>query len=132
MSDLLASVAVAIGASDVTSLLVMVTFTLALALGGAWSLRHARAAVRHVLLAVTFAMLFVLPIASVAIPPRAVGFRSARLPHRRRHLRSPFRPFPSCHRHLQRAVTAHRATRRQDGASAGLRCWRWRGPRAPC
>jgi hypothetical protein len=42
MSDLFASVAVAIGASDVTSLLVMVTFTLALVLGGAWWRRRRR------------------------------------------------------------------------------------------
>jgi uncharacterized protein (TIGR03435 family) len=51
------------------SILAKVTATLALALVGTWLARRNRAASRHVLLAAAFAVLLVLPIASVVAPP---------------------------------------------------------------
>jgi bla regulator protein blaR1 len=53
-------------------LIAKVTILLALALVAVRMARTARASVRHMLLAATFAMLAVLPIASVAMPPVAI------------------------------------------------------------
>lgn len=52
----------------VASILAKVTITLALALAGAWFTRGSRASVRHVLLASAFAVILVLPFASIVAP----------------------------------------------------------------
>jgi uncharacterized protein (TIGR03435 family) len=54
--------------SFAVSIVVKATFTTTLALIGAWLARNDRAAVRHLLLAAGFAVLVVLPIASVVVP----------------------------------------------------------------
>jgi uncharacterized protein (TIGR03435 family) len=54
--------------SFAVSILVKATLTTTLALIGAWLARNDRAAVRHLLLAAGFAVLVVLPIASVVVP----------------------------------------------------------------
>jgi uncharacterized protein (TIGR03435 family) len=52
----------------IASILAKVTITLALALAGAWFTRSSRASVRHVLLASAFAVILVLPLASIVAP----------------------------------------------------------------
>jgi uncharacterized protein (TIGR03435 family) len=52
----------------IASILIKVTVTLALALGAVHLARNSRAAVRHVLLAAAFAVILVLPLASIVAP----------------------------------------------------------------
>jgi bla regulator protein blaR1 len=61
--------ALALGNSATASLVLKATAIAAMALMGVWLARGSRAAVRHVLLAVTFALLLALPIASTLAPP---------------------------------------------------------------
>ena len=59
------------------ALLFKVTLILALALAGTRLARHSRAAVRHVLLAASFAALLMLPIASVVVPDVQIAMPAA-------------------------------------------------------
>jgi uncharacterized protein (TIGR03435 family) len=69
MTSFTSDVMLAVSGSLAASILIKVTVTTALALAGARLARKSRAALRHVLLAAAFAMLLVLPIASIAAPP---------------------------------------------------------------
>ena len=66
-------------ASFAVWLLVKATLTLAVSLGACCLARRARAAARHVLLATAFAILCVLPIASLAFPSRVLELPTPRL-----------------------------------------------------
>jgi len=59
---------IALGDSPIASILAKVTITTALALVGAELARRSRAAVRHILLSAAFAVLIVLPLASIVAP----------------------------------------------------------------
>ncbi len=72
MSAWFAEIAIGIGASFVTALLVKATLTLAVALALTGLARRSRAAARHVLLVAAFAVLLALPAASFVIPSRGV------------------------------------------------------------
>jgi TonB family protein len=61
-------------------IVVKATIILLLGLLAAVLLRGSRAAVRHALLAATFAVLLLLPLASVVAPPVRIGMRTATLP----------------------------------------------------
>ena len=68
------------------AIIVKITITMVLALIGTRLMRRSRAALRHALLAAAFAVLLVLPIATVAVPPvpiaipMVVQHRAAPLP----------------------------------------------------
>ena len=72
MNAWFAEIAIGVGASFVTALLAKATLTLAVALAVSGLARRSRAAARHVLLVAAFAVLLVLPAASLMIPPRGV------------------------------------------------------------
>src|SRR5688572_10106151 len=59
------------------SILLKVTVILALALAGTRLARHSRAAVRHVLLAASFAVLLMLPLASLVAPAVRIAMPAA-------------------------------------------------------
>jgi hypothetical protein len=69
LNSALNTMMLAVSSSLAASILVKVTVTTALGLMGARLARRSRAAVRHAVLASSFAVLLVLPIASVVSPP---------------------------------------------------------------
>ena len=68
MMPIATDVALALGSSSAASIIAKVTVVLAMTLVGVRLARTTRAAVRHVLLAATFAVLLALPVASMVIP----------------------------------------------------------------
>ena len=72
MNAWFAEIAIGIGASFATTLLVKATLTLAVALAATALARRSRAAARHVLLVAAFAVLLALPAASFVMPSRGV------------------------------------------------------------
>jgi bla regulator protein blaR1 len=75
MMDTLTEAVAAVSRSPEISLLIKATIALILGLSAARLARRARASVRHLLLASTFAALFVLPLAMNAVPALAVELR---------------------------------------------------------
>jgi TonB family protein len=69
MMPAIGQIMLAVSSSLAASIVAKVTVTTALALIGAWLARRSRAAVRHALLAAAFAVLLVLPAASIVAPP---------------------------------------------------------------
>ena len=69
MMPVMHEVVLAISSSLVASIVVKATIAMALGLIGAWFARRNRAAVRHALLAASFGVLLVLPVASIVTPP---------------------------------------------------------------
>src|SRR5215469_7857806 len=63
--------------SVAASIAIKATVILLLGILGASLLRGARAAVRHALLAATFAALLLLPLVSAVVPPMRIGMRTA-------------------------------------------------------
>jgi beta-lactamase regulating signal transducer with metallopeptidase domain len=72
MMPTVADTALAVGSSLAASIIAKATITMALTLVGVRLARKSRAAVRHLLLAAGFAVLLVLPIASIAVPSVSV------------------------------------------------------------
>ena len=70
-------VMLAVSSSLAASIVAKVTITTALGLLGTWVAPRSRAAVRHVLLAVAFGVLLVLPIASIVTPPVRIAVPAA-------------------------------------------------------
>jgi uncharacterized protein (TIGR03435 family) len=69
MMTIVNEIILAVSGSPAGSIVAKVTVVAALGLAGSWLERRNRAAVRHALLAVTFAAILVLPIASIVAPP---------------------------------------------------------------
>jgi len=67
----------AVSGSPAASIVAKATVTTALGLTGAWLARRSRAAVRHALLAATFAVLLALPIASIFAPAVRIAVPAA-------------------------------------------------------
>ena len=75
MTGMLAEAALVVSGSFAAALLAKVTVTMALALIAVRLARKSRAAVRHLLLAAAFAVVLVLPIASIVVPSVRVEIR---------------------------------------------------------
>jgi beta-lactamase regulating signal transducer with metallopeptidase domain len=73
MMPMLREIMLAAGASLAASIVVKITVVTALGLIAVWFARGNRAAVRHALLAATFGVMLLLPIAAVLMPPLHVG-----------------------------------------------------------
>jgi uncharacterized protein (TIGR03435 family) len=69
MTHVISGVILQLGSSLAASIVAKATLVVTLGLMGAWLARGNRAAVRHVVLAASFAVLMVLPIASILVPP---------------------------------------------------------------
>src|SRR5256885_17233707 len=72
MTEVLTQIVLVIGASTELSILAKATTILVLALLALWMSRRVPASVRSLVLASTFGILFVLPIAAVGTPPVAL------------------------------------------------------------
>lgn len=81
MKSTIAELALALSQSIELSIIAKATLLMIVGLAAAGIARHARASVRHLLLAATFAVLFVLPLAIVAGPGLSVEIPAAQASH---------------------------------------------------
>lgn len=104
MTTAITAVMLAGSGSLAVSMVVKATLIAALGLIGARLARGSRAAARHALLAATFAVLLILPAASLWAPPVRIAL-PATPPRRAAAIAGPFRPLPSALPALSARVT---------------------------